>query len=566
MDDRAAQVVKDWERGEGARGTTKAHWQEVANYMMPDRADYTATNTPGRKRMQYVYDSTPIWALQQFAAGMHSMLTSPTLRWFELRTENDALNEDDDCRVWLDDTARRMYTIFNGQRHNFATQSHELYLDIGSIGTAVMAVLDSPRNDILFTTRHLRECVIEENAEDRVDKLGRRWEYTAKQAYQAWGINAGEAVLKALEAAPDRKFWFHHQVKPRLNRDPARADAKHKPFQSIYVSEADRTIITESGFDEFPYLVPRFSKAPGEIYGRGPGMTALPDVKMLNEMVKTLMKAAQKIVDPSLLVPDDGFILPIRTTPGGITFYRAGTRSEIKPLETKGNVQIGIELLNALRQQIIRAFFVEWMLMPSDPTDPAAAGKGVTATYVLQQRDEKMRLLSPMLARQQSEFLGPLIDRVFAMMWRRSVARGFGPGTMLLRPPQALSGVPLRVEYVSPIAVAQRSSQTDTLGRLVATAAQLMQIDPSAAQSLDADAILRLTARDLNAPALALKSPARVQQDNQARQDAQAQMNAHAQLANVAGAAKDGGAAVASLAQAAQAAGQPANDQGRAAA
>src|SRR5690242_15845561 len=112
----------------------------------------------------------------------------------------------------------------------------------------------------------------------------------------------------------------------------------NKPFESVYVSVAG-TLIDVGGFDEVPYLVPRFSKVTGEIYGLGPGMTCLPDVKMLNEMAKTVVKAAQKIVDPPLQLPDSGFLVPIKTTPGS---------------------------LNSLRQQIIRAFYVEWLLMPSE--------------------------------------------------------------------------------------------------------------------------------------------------------------------------------------------------------
>src|SRR6185369_10555928 len=126
---------------------------------------------------------------------------------------------------------------------------------------------------------------------------------------------------------------------------------------------------------------------------------------------------------------------------------------------------------------IMRGFYVEWMMMPSDPTDPAAAGKGITATYVLQQRDEKMRLLSPMLARLQSEFLGPLIERTFNILWKRSLRMKFGPGSPFPPPPEVLSGQKWHVEYLSPIAVAQRSSQLDSVGRLMMTQAQLKQMD-----------------------------------------------------------------------------------------
>ncbi len=557
-DPKAADVIRQWGRLDGGRGVWKEHWQRIADYMLPDRRDYIVHLTPGMKRMQFIFDATPVWALQQFAAGLHSLLTSPTLRWFGLKTEDSALDGHEDVQLWLDDTSNRMYSLFNSPRHNFASQSNELYLDIGSIGTAVMAVLESEKSGVLFSTRNLKECVVCENDEDRIDTLIRRWPFTARQAFQCWGERAGPAVLKAMDVDPQRQMHFLHAVRPRLKRNPGRADAANKRFESLYVCESDGTLIGEGGFDEFPYLVPRFSKATGETYGRGPGMTVLPDVQMLNEMQKLVLKSAQKVIDPPLLVPDDGFMVPIKTVPGALNYYRAGSRDRIEPIQTQGQVSLGIEMLGALRQQIIRGFYVEWMMMPSDPTDPAAAGKGVTATYVLQQRDEKMRLLSPMLARLQSEFLGPLIDRVFAIMWRQSAGRRFGPGSMLAPPPPALSGVALRVEYVSPIAIAQRSSQLDSIGRLVQTAMMLGQVDPAAPKALDTDAILRLTARDLNTPAAALKSRDQMAAEQQAMAQQQQDAAQHAAMANVAASAKDGTAAVKNLADAAAA--QPANN------
>ena len=101
------------------------------------------------------------------------------------------------------------------------------------------------------------------------------------------------------------------------------------PFESVYLEYKNGNELSISGFKEFPFVVPRYLKASNEIYGRSPAMTALPDVKMLNEMSKTTIKAAQKQVDPPLLVPDDGFLLPVRTVPGGLNFYRRDRKSVV---------------------------------------------------------------------------------------------------------------------------------------------------------------------------------------------------------------------------------------------
>jgi hypothetical protein len=550
MGDLARSIVGDYDADSTDKSTFMTLWQQVSNYILPNRSDYLVDKTPGQKRMTYIFDASPVWALEMFAAGMHSLLTSNSLQWFYLHADDERVNRVDRVRAWLDAVAANLYGIFNSPRHNFASQSYEMFLDLGSIGSSTMGVLDSKRNDVLFSTRHMKECVWRENEEDRVDQNIRKFSWTAKQAYQQWGSKCGEKVAKAAIDRPETKFDFLHGVRPRRQRDPQRADARNMAFESIYVSLSDMDEISVSGFLEFPYLCPRFSKCSGEIYGRGPGVMALPDVQMVNQFKKLILKGAQKVIDPPLQVPDDGFLLPVKTTPGSLNPYRSTTTARIEPIETKGQISLGIDMLNALQAQIARTFYVDMLRMPVDPQDPASEGKGTTATYWLQRRDKEMMMISPMLARMQAEALGPLIDRVFAKQWRKSKQMKFGPGSPFPPPPPELSGVPLRVEYVSPIALAQKSTQVDGVTRLMSLQAQLRQMDQQQPFILDGEAILRLAARDFNAPVEALKSPEALQQEAQAKAQADAAMQNHMAIANLAGAAKDGSAAVKNLSDA----------------
>lgn len=193
-------------------------------------------------------------------------------------------------------------------------------------------------------------------------------------------------------------------------------------------------------------------------------------------------------------------MVPLKTVPGSINYYRPGTRDRIEPIQTHGQVQIGVDLLSD------RIFYVDMLLTP---TNPASAGKGVTATFTLHQRDQQFQLMSPMLARQQSEFLGPLVDRTFNILWRQSMARRFQAGSPLMPPPAALAGAKLRVKYVSPIATAQKTSQLDSVVRLVQMATMLMSVDPTAARVLDGQAIVRLGAEGVHASPLARRSAPR---------------------------------------------------------
>lgn len=547
MDSLAQDRIRKWERGKADMATFLTLWQQVANFSFPNRSDYVTTKSPGQKRMQYIFDSSPVWMTEQHAAGIHSLLTSTSLQWGWLRTEDDRLNADDEVRAWLDDTSMTMFSMFSSSKLNFASQSYEVFLDTGSIGQACMGILDAP-NGPLFTTRHMKECVLFEGDDDRINGVIRQWQWTARQAFEHWGRAAGDAVYEAFtKGDEEKKLTFLQAVLPRRERDPQRADKQNMAWESVYICVDDGTVIAEGGFREFPFACPRFSRASGEIYGRGCGTVALPDLQMLNELVKLVLKAAQKIIDPPLQVPDDGFLLAIKTLPGSINYYRAGQQGRIEPVETNANIPVGNDILNNLKAQIARTYYVDMLRMPVDPNDPASEGKGITATYWLQRREKEMMMLSPVVARMQAEFCDPVFARTFAMQMRKSVARKFGPGSPFRAPPQKLSRAKLRVEYVSPLALAQKSTQMDAVTRLLQFALQIRQIDPQAPVIIDYDYAQRLAGRDWNAPAQLLLTPEQVQAAKDKQAQAEAAMNAHAAIANLAGAAKDGSVAAKNL-------------------
>jgi hypothetical protein len=534
-DDLVRDVTRDWERLDGDRGTWKSHCQQVARYLDPDRADFTTTREPGAKRAQWVFDATPLFAHEMGAAGFHSMLTSDALPWFSTQPDDDKLKNDYDAMSWFQAADAADYNVFNNPERNFATQSHQVYLDTLAYGAASMFTLDTP-NGILFTNRHLKEVCFAENEEDRVDQISRRWEWTAGQAWRQWGPAAGEKVAKAIaDKNEHNKFIFHHRIRPRAldQRDPTAADPKKKKFESVYVSEADNCIVAESGFDEFPAQCPRLSKrAVQDVMGRGRGYMMLADIQMLNALARVIVRGAEKIIDPPLMVPDDGFVVPIQAAPGAFLVYRAGLRptDRISPLETHANIPVGEEMLLRLEQKIEKGFFNNLLQTPTDPTDPASAGKGVTATFVQRQWQEQMRALSPLNARLNAEWTAPLVLAVRRINWQKSVARRFGPGSPYPPPPDVLRGSRWHAEFKSPIALAQRAAEMTAIDQLWQRQLLLRQIDPEGPMVLDAEATIRREARDLNAPLEILKSP-RLLQAERARQAQMVQRQHEAEVA-----------------------------------
>jgi hypothetical protein len=509
------------------RQTWESHWQEVADYMMPRKADVTKQRSKGDKRSELIFDSSPLHAVELLSASLHGMLTNPSTPWFSLRFKNVDTGDADEANEWLQDTTEKMYDAFN--RSNFQQEIFELYHDLITFGTASMFIEEDAEDIVRFSTRHIGEIYISESNKGRIDTVFRKFKLSARAAIQQFGEKSVSNALRGTAMKdPYEEVTILHVVYPRENYDPKKKDAKNMPYASCYIELDNKHEISQSGFNEFPYVVPRYLKASFEIYGRSPAMTALPDVKMLNEMSKTTIKAAQKQVDPPLLVPDDGFILPVRTVPGGLNFYRAGTRDRIEPLNIGANNPLGLNMEEQRRNAIRDTFYVNQLMMQNGPQ--------MTATEVVQRNEEKMRLLGPVLGRLQSELLRPLIDRTFAILLRKK----------LFRPaPQFLSGKDIQIEYVSPLAKAQRSSELQSVMRAIEIFGSLSKISP-VFDHIDIDALVTYLADIVGVPAKVLNSQAQV---NSIRQKKQQEMMQQQQMQQMQQIAQAGGA-VAPLAKA----------------
>jgi hypothetical protein len=512
-------LLSRYERLEGQRQNWETHWQEVADYMQPRKADVTKKRARGDKRMEQIFDSSPIQAVELLAASLHGMLTNPSTPWFTLRFKDEDIDNEDEAKLWLEASTDAMYTAFN--RSNFQQEIFELYHDLITFGTAAMFIEEDDDDIIKFSTRHINEVFIAENDKGRIDTIYRRFNISARAAIQKFGESVSSDVQGKATKNPYDEVEILHAVYPRSEFNPNKKDKANMPFESVYMEYKNGNELSVGGFKEFPFVVPRYLKASNEIYGRSPAMTALPDVKMLNEMCKTTIKAAQKQVDPPLLVPDDGFLLPVRTVPGGLNFYRSGTRDRIEPLNIGANNPLGLNMEEQRRDSIRAVFYVNQLMMQQGPQ--------MTATEVIQRNEEKMRLLGPVLGRLQSELLKPLIDRVFAILLRNN---------MLPQAPEFLSGRDIEIEYVSPLAKAQKSTELQSIMRAVEILGSLANVAP-VFDYVNFDNLVKHLADIVGVPQKILKSQSQVNAERQQAQQQQQEMQQMQQLQQVAKAGGD---------------------------
>jgi hypothetical protein len=523
--DLAKNLLKRYDRLKSQRQNWESHWQEVADYMQPRKADVTKTRSRGDKRTELIFDSSPLQSVELLAASLHGMLTNPSTPWFSLRFKEEDIEFEDEAKEWLESATETMYAAFN--KSNFQQEIFELYHDLITFGTAAMFIEEDDEDILKFSTRHINEIFIAENDKGRIDTVFRKFKLSARAAIQKFG-DVSTNIATVAKKDPYEEVEMLHAVYPRSDFNPKKQDKQNMPFESVYIEAGTGEELSVSGFREFPFVVPRYLKASHEIYGRSPAMTALPDVKMLNEMSKTTIKSAQKQVDPPLLVPDDGFILPVRTVPGGLNFYRAGTRDRIEPLNIGANTPLGLNMEEQRRNSIRNAFYVNQLMMQTGPQ--------MTATEVIQRNEEKMRLLGPVLGRLQSELLKPLIDRAFALILRKNL---FKPA------PEFLSGKDIEIEYVSPLAKAQKSSELQSIMRAIEIMGSLSNVAP-VFDHINMDKLVRHLADIVGVPQKILKPQSELNAERQQAQAQQEQMMQMQQLQQVA----EAGGKIAPLAKA----------------
>lgn len=530
MSDLGKRIIERWQGLEADRGLLKTRWQEIAELVRPERADFMVMQPEGQKRNLQQFDASSATALDQLAAGLWGAVTNSATEWFQVRHPDPALNQAADVKAWMDEARIRMSDALSAGGQRFYTQALELYKDLGAFGTAVFWVDEDVGNGrLIYSNRPLVECCIDQDDRGIVDTVIRRFEFTARQAVQHWGDKADKHARDLARSDPGAKLVYLHAVMPREDYDPQRADARGKRWRSVHVAWQTAEVVQEGGHDEFPYMVVRWGTAQRGLYGESPAMQALADIKVLNSIEKAKLIAGQKAADPPLLAADENALRGVKVYPGGIVYggVDASGNALIQPLANGANFRVFEGMAEQKRAAIREAFHNILFQMAQRPN--------ATATEVLEVKEERLRLLGPQLSRIETEFLDPLTRRVFALMWR---AGAFAP------PPEAmLQDARVKVEYVSQLSIAQRSGSAASVMRTMQSVVPLAQVKPEILDVFDFDEVARAVADGYGLPPKLLLDPKVVASEREARAQQAAQMQQAQMLAGAAGPARDFAAA-----------------------
>lgn len=462
----------------------RPYWQQLADVLLPNQADFTGSNQPGAPRGQGIYDGSPRLALRDLASTIDGLIKPKTNKWFDVAVDEE-FSRYEEVKRWLETVRDRMWDAIYRTDARFIQRSAEVDLALCCFGWGTLWIQQNrQRNGLLFRSFHNNQIAIDENEEGIIDTISITESLSPRHAvamYQRFDKNPHPDIMRA--AADDKvsaakQFEFVQIVLPNRDRQADGLGPRGMAFASALIDVKHETIVATSGFPEFPAAVPRWETAPGEVYPRSPGMMALPDAQTLQAMGKTLLVGGQRAVDPPIWVINDSVLSPLRTFPGGVTVLDASDAAAGAPVgafPVSTNLPLGREMQNDYRRQVEAAFFKNVFNLPIET-------RQMTATEIIERKEEFIRIIGPVFGRLESDYIGHGTERVFGIMER---AGAFPPR------PDILLGQKVTFRFQSPIQQARKQLEIAGLSRSMTLIAPLAEVQPEIMDHFDGDAIVR---------------------------------------------------------------------------
>lgn len=505
------------------------HWRDLSEQIKPRRGRFlsqaSSRSQDGAKKSDKIINNAPTKAAITLDAGLMAGITSPARPWFRLGLPDQQAEDSSSVRDWLHRVEEGMRQVF--ARSNIYNCLHQFYGDLGIFGTAVLHVEEDVEDGIRGYVFPAGQYCLANDERMRIDTIYRETAMTVAQLVKRFGLEKCSRTTRDMHKAGDLDTWVDvvHVISPREEYEPGKLGPIGKPFKSCWLElnapdvPGSDGLLGESGYDEFPAMCARWEVNGEDVYGSSPGMTALGDCRSLQLYEKRKAELVDKLSKPPMTGPSSMQNQRVSLLPGDITYsdglnpsqmFRAAI--EINP----AGIQAVEESCREHEQRIRQAFFADlWLALME-------SGGSMTAREVAERHEEKMLQLGPVMERLQDELLDPLIDRVFDIGMRN----GWFPP-----PPEELSGMPLRVEYISIMAAAQKLLGTSAVERLVGFVGSMASVNPQVLDKIDSDKVIDEYALMLGVKPDLVRTEAQVGAIRKAKEQAQAQAAAQEQAA-----------------------------------
>lgn len=509
-------IVKRLESLKTLRQPHEAVWRDCLDHSFTLRGSGLTTGPLSAQqaldRKAQLVDATATEAGRTLASALQAGMTPANSRWFGLDVHGVA----DDGKRWLDDSSEQLHQEIHNA--NFDSVGFECQLDMVGAGWFAMYIdVDREKGGLTFDAWPIAQVfAASSKAGGSVDLVYRSYILTAEQCVSEFGSGCSAKTLKLAAEEPDTEVELCHAIYPRTPYVVGSKMAKNLPFASCHVEVQNKHIIRESGYEEMPVIVPRWSLIPNSVYAVGPMFDALPDARMLNEMKRMDYAAADIAISGMWKAVDDGVLNPRAVKVGARKIIPMNDINSMEPLTTGSNWQLATDRIAAL-QASIRKILMADQLQPQD-------GPAMTATEVHARIALLRQQLGPLFGRMQAEYLVGVVNRSFALAFRAGI---------FAAPPQSLQGRSFTVKFISPLAKSQKLEEVSAIQQFNAYLLPFAELKPEVLDVANFDNQAREIADALGVPMDTLATEDEVAALREARGQQQKAAAAQAQMASM---------------------------------
>lgn len=505
-------------------------WKQLSNYINPTRGRFNEEDksTDGKRRDYFLLDPYPMEAANKCAAGLHSGLTSPSRPWFSLGLQDEELAEYHTVKLWLEECQDMLMGIY--AKSNIYNMLLQIEAELCQFGTAASLLLQDFNAAIWARPYTCGEYAGNVDARGRVTHFARRFKLNAWQMVNEFGK---DIVSEAVRNAYTRKdyttlFTVTMLIEKNVDYKPEEEKLFNFPWKSYYFEDCQTdAFLKVSGYNEQPFLMPRWTVVANSIYGTGPGHNALGNCMQLQKLEEVNMRLLETRANPPMIVPAS--VGKVERLPGKNTIVPDNLANQITPLyNVTGSREEIMQTIQFKQQQISAAFYNDLFVMLANNDNPQ-----MTAREVAERHEEKLLMLSPVLEQMHNEVLSPLTKRAFEICLRNGI---FPPV------PKELEGVEgdIKVEFISLLAQAQKAVSAPALEKTLALVGNLAGLSPELVDNLNLDTSLRKYGQMAGTPESVFRDEAEVEKLRKERAQQMQQQQQMEQAATMAKPLKDG--------------------------
>ena len=426
------EIMARYKDGKEIKDEWVPHLEEAYKFAIPHRNTFYDQN-PGAKKHNFVFDSTAVLGVPSFATKLQAMLMPPWRQFSEYSLGPDLPVQVRDNKRLKELLAEQTDLLFSHFNHsNMATQVHESFQDL-SVGTGCYDILSGTLGgkSLNFNAIPLPELTLEEGPQSTIETTYRDLAPRARNIERQW---PGADLPTELQKLVNDKGGTKVPIVESVIFDP-----EMQRWEGAAVWKEEKKVFWRAAWRTNPRIVFRWSVTPGEMYGRGPILQVLADIKTANKVVEFILRNAALIVAGMWTATTDSALNPynFRIVPGGVTTVQSNDRQNptIKALERSGDLRLGFEVLTQLQETIRRALF-QHLREPSDSV--------ISATQFALEHRDLVDEAGSSFGRLQTETVEATITRATDVLSQRGSLANM-----------TIDGRQMTLKHLSPLARAQ---------------------------------------------------------------------------------------------------------------